>query len=52
MYGNASTIVKTTGENTETFSITIVLHQESAMNQYLFNLVVDELTERLQDDVP
>jgi len=34
------------------FSITIGLHQESALSPFLFAIVMDELTRAIQDELP
>ena len=46
------TIVKTTIGETSEFSINLGLHQGSALNPYLFALVMDELTMHIQDGIP
>ena len=51
-YDRAITIVKTTIGETSEFSITISLHQGSALILYPFALVMDELTKHIQDDIP
>ena len=51
MYNGAITTVMTV-EKTNDFHITIGLHQGSALNPYLFALVMDELTRHIQDEVP
>ena len=51
-YDRAITIVKTTIGETSEFSITVGLHQGSALSPYLFVLVMDELTMHIQDDIP
>ena len=52
MYDREITIIKTTIGETSEFSITIGLHQGSALSLYLFALVMDELTKHIQDDIP
>ena len=52
MYEGAATYVRTQGGATEEFPITIGLHQGSALSPYLFNLVLDVLTEHIQEAVP
>jgi len=37
---------------TSDFSITIGLHQESALSPFLFAIVMDELTRAILDDIP
>ena len=39
-------------KETSEFPITVGLHQGSALNPYLFVLVMDELTMHIQDDIP
>jgi hypothetical protein len=38
--------------NTDYFPIKIGLHQGSALNPYLFVLVMDEVTRNIQGDIP
>ena len=52
MYSGAMTTVRTVVGETNSFSITVGLHQGSALSPYLFALVMDELTRHMQDDVP
>jgi len=49
MYEGVSTSVRTQGGDTEDFSITIGLHQGSTLSPYLFALVLDVLTEHIQE---
>lgn len=42
----------TVGEENNMFPITIGLHQESALNLYLFALVLDNRTRHIKDEVP
>ncbi|KAL4188663.1 hypothetical protein AMTRI_Chr08g203230 [Amborella trichopoda] len=51
MYDGTLTIQITSGETSE-FSMTIGLHQGSALSPYLFVLVMHNLTRHLQDEVP
>ena len=44
MYSGAMTIVRTVVGETNDFSITVGLHQGSALSPYLFALIMDELT--------
>ena len=46
------TTVRTVVGETNDFPITVGLHQGSALNPYLFALVMDELTRHMQDEVP
>ena len=43
--------VRTCGGITSDFSITIGLHQGSALNSFLFIIVIDELTRAIQDEI-
>jgi len=52
MSQGASTSVKTQDEATENFPITIGLHQGSTLSPYLFTLVLDVLTEHIQELAP
>lgn len=52
MYDGVITSVRTTRGETSEFAITIGLHQGSALSSYLFALVIDELTRRIQEEVP
>ena len=52
MYDGAVTNVRTNGDITCEFPITISLHQGSALSPYLFALVKDELTKSIQAVVP
>ncbi|KAF7808226.1 sacsin isoform X2 [Senna tora] len=52
MYDGVTTCVRTQGSVTKDFPITIGLHQGSALSPYLFNLVLDVLTEHIQEAVP
>ncbi len=44
--------MRTSGDITSEFPITIGLHQGSTLSRYLFALVIDELTRLSQDEVP
>ena len=44
--------MKTQGGVIEEFSISIGLHQGSSLNPYLFTLVLEVLTEHIQEPVP
>ena len=52
MYDGAIASVRTSEGETSVFAITIGLHQGSALSPYLFALVIDELTRRIQEEVP
>ena len=47
MYNNAATSVRTNDVNTAYIPIKIGLHQGSALNVYLFTLVMDEVTRNI-----
>jgi hypothetical protein len=49
MYERASTSVRSQDGATKDFSITIGLHQGSNLSPYLFTLVLDVLTEHIQE---
>jgi len=44
--------VRTCGGITSNFSITIGLHQGSALSPFLFDIVMDELTKAIQYKLP
>ena len=44
--------VRTCGDITSDFSITIGLHQGSSLSPFLFVIVMDELTRAIQDEIP
>ena len=46
------TRVRTPVGETIDFPIRIGLHQGSALSPYLFNLVIDALTESIQEEIP
>ena len=46
------TTVRTTVGETNDFPITVDLYKGSALNLYLFALVMDELTKHMQDEIP
>ena len=52
MCHGTKTRVRTCGGDTESFKITMGLHQDSALSPYLFALVMDELTKHIQTKVP
>jgi len=52
MYDGASTNVRTRDGDTVDFSIAIGLHQGSTLSPYLFTLVLDVLTEHIQELAP
>jgi len=49
MYEGASTSVRMQDETTEDFPITIGLHQGSTLSPYFYTLVLDVLTEHIQE---
>lgn len=51
MYDGATTSVRTM-EGEKKFTVTMGLHQGSALSPYVFALIMDELTRHIQDDVP
>ncbi|XP_075112548.1 secreted RxLR effector protein 78-like [Nicotiana tabacum] len=52
MYDGSKTQVRTVGGNFEHFSVVTGLHQGSALNLFLFALVMDALTQYVQGEVP
>ena len=52
MYNGIVANVRTCGGITSNFSITIGLHQGSALSPFLFVLVMDKLTRAIQDEIP
>ena len=52
MYDGGVTIIRYRLKKMSEFSITIALHQGSALNLYLFALVMDKLIGHIQDVVP
>jgi len=52
MYDGVVANVRTCGGITSNFSITIRLHQGSALSPFLFTIVMDELTISIQDEIP
>ena len=51
MYDGVVANVRTYGGITRDFSITIGLHQRSALSPFLFAIVMDELTRAIQDEI-
>jgi hypothetical protein len=51
MYDNVVTSVRTSGGDINDFPINIGLHQGSALNPYLFALVMDEVTRVIQGGI-
>ncbi|VFQ59963.1 unnamed protein product [Cuscuta campestris] len=52
MYDGAMTRVRTFGGDSESFSVGMGLHQGSALSPFLFALVMDVLTQGVQEGVP
>jgi hypothetical protein len=52
MYDSIVTSVRTSDGDTNDFPINIGLHQGSALNPYLFALVMDEVTRDIQGGIP
>ncbi|KAH1210522.1 LINE-1 retrotransposable element ORF2 protein [Glycine max] len=52
MYDRVSTSVRTQGGESDDFPITIGLHQGSTLSPYLFTLIMDVLTEQIQEIAP
>ena len=52
MYDGVVANVRTCGCIISDFSITIGLHQRSALSPFLFAIVMDELTRAIQDEIP
>jgi len=52
MYDGVVANVRTCGGITSDFSITIGLHQESALTPFLFAIVMDEFTKTIQHEIP
>jgi Reverse transcriptase (RNA-dependent DNA polymerase) len=52
MYINAVTCVRACDGESDTFPIKIRLHQGSALNPYIFILVMNEITKDIQENIP
>jgi hypothetical protein len=52
MYTNIMTYVRACDDEFDTFSIKIELHQESALSLYIFILVMNEITNDIQENIP
>ena len=52
MYNRVVANVRTCGGITNNFSITIGLHQGSALSPFLFAIMMDELTRAIQNEIP
>jgi len=51
IYEGAKTSVKTSVGDIEDFSINIELHQGPTLGQFIFTIVIDELTKDIQNEV-
>jgi Reverse transcriptase (RNA-dependent DNA polymerase) len=51
MYTNIVTCVRACDSESDIFSIKIGLHQWSVLSQYIFTLVMDEITKDIQGDI-
>ena len=52
MYARVMTSVRTIGGDTDLFSVEVGLHQGSALSLFLFASVINELTKKVQGEVP
>ena len=52
MYEGGRTRVRTPGEVSNDFAVSMGLHKGSALSSFPFTLVLDELTRGIQDEVP
>ena len=52
MYEGTATSVRSVGGMSSEFSVSVGLHEGSALSSYIFALVMDELRRHLQDEVP
>jgi Reverse transcriptase (RNA-dependent DNA polymerase) len=52
IYTNVVTCVRTCDRESDIFSIKIGLHQGSLLSPYIFTLVMDEITNDIQGDIP
>nr|GEW31881.1 retrovirus-related Pol polyprotein LINE-1 [Tanacetum cinerariifolium] len=48
----AKTYVRTTVRNTKFFPVEVGFHQGSAISQYIFTLILDELSRGIQENIP
>lgn len=51
-YRNATTRVRSTVGTTDSFQVKVGLHQGSALSPFLFNIVIDVLTEAVREEPP
>jgi hypothetical protein len=52
MYINIMTYVRACDGESDAFPIKIGLHQESALSQYIFTLIIDEIIKDIQGNIP
>ena len=52
MYRNVSTRVRSSIGLTEGFEVNVGLHQGSALSPFIFNIVIDVMTEEVREAVP
>ena len=52
MYKDAETVVKSTADTSEPFPVKVGLHQGSALSPFLFNIIMDVLTEGVRKESP
>ncbi|XP_064072281.1 uncharacterized protein LOC135193495 [Vanessa tameamea] len=52
MYRGSCTYVRSPAGNTDQFSVAVGMHQGSALSPYLFLLIIDALTEDIQEEAP
>ncbi|GKD81108.1 retrovirus-related pol polyprotein LINE-1 [Tanacetum coccineum] len=52
MYAGAKTRIRTTVGDTNFFPVEVGLHQGSAISPYLFTLILDEISQGIQENIP
>ena len=52
MYDGATTTVRSAAGLTKEFKVGVELHQGSALNSFLFDIIIDRLTEDIRKDAP
>jgi hypothetical protein len=52
MYTNIVTCIRTCDDESDAFSIKIGLYQGSSLSPYIFTLVMDEIINDIQGDIP
>ena len=52
MYEGSETVVRCAGETTESFKVKVGLHQGSALNPFLFAIIMDRLTDKVSRELP